>query len=73
MLVTEMRRGQTGVIIFIENARLQRDAMRFGLGAGQKVECIELLPAGPVVLRRNHQELAIGRELASCIQIKCNQ
>lgn len=69
MLLSLLKRGQKGRITNIDNPSLRIEALRFGIGIGQSIECCEVIPAGPVIIRKGNQEIAIGRELANCITV----
>ncbi|NLW46838.1 MAG: ferrous iron transport protein A [Firmicutes bacterium] len=43
--------------------------IRFGLTEGKEVFCQAVIPAGPVVLKVDRQEIALGRNLAKQIGI----
>lgn len=70
MTLAKCSRGQIVKIIHIENAEIRAQAIRFGISEGEVVCCQEVIPAGPVVVRKNQQEIAIGRGLASKIRIE---
>ena len=57
-------------IISINQEKLSEDAMRFGIECGECVQIINKLPGGPVVIQKNQQQIAIGRELAKAIEVK---
>ena len=57
-------------IIAINQEKLSSDAMRFGIEPGESVRIINKLPGGPIVIQRNEQQIAIGRELARAIEVK---
>ncbi len=50
--------------------------IRFGLTEGKEVFCQAVIPAGPVVLKVDRQEIALGRNLAKQIGVaqgsECN-
>lgn len=69
MTLDQARCGETLVIKEIRNPRVRLQAMRFGLTAGATIQCVEILPAGPVIIRRNRQEIAVGRSLARLIDV----
>ena len=54
----------------INQNKLAEDAMRFGIEAGECIRIINKLPGGPIVIQRNQQQIAIGRELAKAIEVK---
>lgn len=57
-------------VISISQEKLSEDAMRFGIEAGECVQIVNKLPGGPIVIQRNQQQIAIGRELAKAIEVK---
>ena len=57
-------------IISIDEESLLEASMRFGIQAGEKVTIINKLPGGPIVIQKDYQQIAIGRELAKKIQVK---
>ena len=57
-------------IVSINQGKLSEDAMRFGIEAGECVQIVNKLPGGPIVIQRNQQQIAIGRELARAIEVK---
>lgn len=61
--------GQVLRITAIADPAVRVQALRFGIAEGEEVICREAIPAGPVVIRRNHQELALGRHLAGLIDV----
>ena len=61
------------VIVKINEEKLLGDALRFGIEDGETVEIINKLPGGPVVIQKNQQQIAIGRELASAIEVIVNK
>ena len=56
-------------IISINQEKLSEDAMRFGIEDGECIQIINKLPGGPIVIQKNQQQIAIGRELAKAIQV----
>lgn len=53
----------------IDDDRARAQAYRFGMGQGARVRCMNVLPAGPIVIRSGRQEIAVGRGLARRIGI----
>ncbi len=70
MYLDKCRRGQVVKIALIADSDIRAQAIRFGIAEGEIVECEEIIPAGPVVVRKNHQEIAIGRGLARKIKVE---
>ena len=57
-------------IISISQEKLSEDAMRFGIECGECVQIINKLPGGPIVIQKNQQQIAIGRELAKAVEVR---
>lgn len=57
-------------IISITDSRVQTQAFRFGIAEGAYVRCKEKIPRGPIIINKNLQEIAIGRELAEGIEVR---
>jgi len=72
MLLTldKAKKGQLVKISAITDELTRIQAIRFGISEGAVVTCREVVPAGPVVVSRNKQEIAIGRSLASAIWVE---
>lgn len=69
MTLDKARRGQIISIISLPDM-VRAQAIRFGLTEGTQAVCEEVLPGGPVILRKNRQEIAIGRRLAEKIAVE---
>ncbi|MCL6634466.1 MAG: ferrous iron transport protein A [Peptococcaceae bacterium] len=70
MTLDKAKRGQVLKITGIPNELVRVQAIRFGIAEGSLVTCREVVPAGPVVVARNKQEIAIGRNLARTITVE---
>lgn len=70
MTLDNVTRGQRIRILSIACASVQSQIIRFGLGVGETCVCQESVHKGPVVLRKNRQEIALGRQLASAIEVE---
>ncbi|NQS76897.1 MAG: ferrous iron transport protein A [Peptococcaceae bacterium] len=70
MQLDQARKGQTIKIISIPNKLTRVQALRLGISEGTVITCREVVPAGPVVVARNRQEIAIGRRLAKTIEVE---
>jgi Fe2+ transport system protein FeoA len=70
MTLDKVARGQRIVIREIASQEVKTQIIRFGLGVGESAICQEKLPSGPIVLRKNRQEIAIGRSLARAITVE---
>jgi len=69
MTMDRVRRGQSFKISSIPNELVRVQAIRFGIAEGEVVSCEEVVPAGPVVIRKNKQQIALGWRLARQIDI----
>jgi Fe2+ transport system protein FeoA len=65
----EVKKGQNIRILNITDEVVRAQAIRFGISEGEMLTCVEVVPAGPVVISRNRQEIALGRGLASEIEV----
>lgn len=63
--------GRTYEIVDFDNLSTRVQLMRFGLSAGQVIRC--LAKTGPVIIGKNRQRLAIGRNLARKILVRAVQ
>ncbi|MBS4022014.1 MAG: ferrous iron transport protein A [Dethiobacter sp.] len=70
MMLDQVKRGQKVEICRIPDELVRAQAIRFGVGEGTVVTCAGKLPAGPVIISKGNQELAIGRGLARKIAVK---
>lgn len=70
MTLDKATRGQRIKIISLPDDLTRAQAIRFGIPEGSVVTCQEIVPAGPVVIARNRQEIAIGRNLARLINVE---
>lgn len=70
MILSDARRGDKFRISTITDSDLKAQLMRFGLAEGTMAMCYEVIPAGPIIVKKNHQEIAIGRHLADGILIE---
>ncbi|MBI1858679.1 MAG: ferrous iron transport protein A [Candidatus Melainabacteria bacterium] len=57
-------------VVSIKDEKLLSDAYRFGIEEGEIVKIINKLPNGPIVIQKNEQQIAIGRELAKAIEVE---
>jgi len=70
MTLDTSKKGQLIKIVTIPNETVRAQAIRFGIAEGESVLCQEVIPAGPVILQKNRQEIAVGRKLASQITVE---
>lgn len=70
MCLDQIRTGEEVIIREIPDSAAKTQFIRFGIGEGSTVICHSKIPFGPVVLRKNRQEIAIGRKLARTITVE---
>ncbi|RKD30043.1 FeoA family protein [Thermohalobacter berrensis] len=70
MTLADVKRGDKFQITYIPDEKTRAFALRFGISEGATVSCAEKVPGGPVIVKRNLQEIAVGRNLANKIKIK---
>ena len=70
MLLSQIKKGRGARILQIPDATVRSQAIRLGIGEGSLVICQEIIPAGPVVIKKNRQEIAVGRGLANMIKVE---
>jgi len=70
MTLDQAKKGQKLSVISIPNEVVRAQAIRFGITEGAEVQCALKLPAGPIVICKGRQEIAIGRRLAERIEVK---
>jgi len=70
MYLNKCKRGQTVRIAFIGNSDMRVQAIRLGISEGEVIRCEGILSAGPVLVSKNNQEIAIGRGLAGQIRVE---
>ncbi|OPY57724.1 MAG: FeoA domain protein [Pelotomaculum sp. PtaU1.Bin035] len=70
MTLDKVRKGQIIKITGIPDEVIRARAIRFGISEGSVVACREVVPAGPVVIVKNKQEIAIGRSLSRSIMVE---
>ncbi|MFZ5647249.1 MAG: FeoA family protein [Bacillota bacterium] len=70
MTLDKIKRGQKIKIISLPDELTRAKLIRFGIAEGTVVACQEVVPAGPIVISRNRQEIAIGRNLARLIGVE---
>lgn len=69
MNLAEVNRGDKFKIVNIPDTMVRAKTLRFGISEGSTVECAEKIPGGPIILKKNLQEIAVGRKLAKKITV----
>lgn len=70
MSLDQIKTGEEFVIKEIQDSMAKTQFIRFGIGEGSTVICHGKIPFGPVILRKNRQEIAVGRDLARMIVVE---
>ncbi|MGM0370476.1 MAG: FeoA family protein [Bacillota bacterium] len=70
MTLADVKLGDQFQISNIDDEQIRAQALRFGISEGANVSCAGKVPGGPVVVKRNLQEIAVGRRLAKNIRVE---
>ena len=70
MTLDMINKGEFFKIKRIPNKKVRAQILRLGAGEGALAKCYEKVPGGPVIIKKNLQEIAIGRGLARTISIE---
>jgi len=70
MTLADVKRGDQFQISNIDDEQIRAQALRFGISEGANVSCAGKVPGGPVVVKRNLQEIGVGRRLAKNIKVE---
>jgi Fe2+ transport system protein FeoA len=70
MCLSEIKKGQEVNILEIRDDELRTQLIRFGIGVGSLLTCMEKIPFGPFMLKHNRQEIALGRKVAERIVVQ---
>lgn len=63
-------KGTCFIIVDIPHGINKVQLIRLGISIGDKIVCLQRLPGGTIIIRKNRQEIAIGYHLAKQISIK---
>jgi Fe2+ transport system protein FeoA len=70
MTLDKGKKGMMIKVLDIPDELVRAQIIRFGIMEGAVITCEEVVPAGPVIITRNNQEIAIGRNLAKRIMVE---
>ena len=70
MTLNQLNRGQTVILLDLPSGIIRSQSVRLGLMPGTEVTCVQKMPKGPVIIRKNHQQIAVGEALAAQITVK---
>ena len=65
----EARKGMLFRIHSLPPGHLRTWLLRLGISEGSVVECYERLAGGTIVLKKNRQQVAVGRQLARQVKV----
>ncbi len=69
MSLEQVQKGNIIKIDRINDFSVKNHLIRFGIEEGSIVECFQKLYRGPVVIKFNRQQIALGREIAKNIMV----
>ena len=68
--LAQIKKGMVCTIKNIPAVDIRAQTIRFGLVEGKQILCQAVIPAGPIVVKVNRQEIALGRHLAEMIEVE---
>lgn len=69
MTLADASIGDKLTVVRTTTDEMTLQALRFGIGEGAELTVEKSIPGGPVIVVKNHLEIAIGRELAGQIEV----
>ncbi len=73
MTLNQLLPGQKALLQELPEGLVRSQAIRLGLMPGTEIVCVHKLPRGPVIIKKNKQQIAIGEALAARINVKSTQ
>ncbi|MCF8002296.1 MAG: ferrous iron transport protein A [Halanaerobiales bacterium] len=70
MTLSDITKGKNFKIKHIADDMVRLKSLRMGISEGSSLNCNQKIPGGPVIVKHNYQEIAIGRKLADNIEIE---
>jgi Fe2+ transport system protein FeoA len=67
--LSESKMGQWLLVTGTHGEDMSIQAMRFGIGEGAQIQVQKNIRGGPIIISKNQLEIAIGRQLANCIEV----
>jgi len=64
-----VKTGQFIRIVAVPHGLIKAQFIRLGIHEGERVQCLERLPGGTIVLKKHRRHIAIGHELAKQIHV----
>ncbi len=69
MTLDQIARGESVRVVYVPGGDIRARMLRIGISEGSMIDCVLKIPAGPIVVRHGNLELALGRRLASAIEV----
>lgn len=70
LTLSEAKQGHKLMVVNTIGEEITMQALRFGISQGAELTVEKSIKGGPVIVVRNHLEIAIGRALAEAIEVK---
>lgn len=70
MTLSEAKQGRKLLVVKTSGEEITMQALRFGICEGAELTVEKSIKGGPVIIVRNHLEIAIGRALAEAIEVE---
>lgn len=70
MLLTECKKGDVVEIIGIYHDWAREQVIRFGIVQGVKITCESNNVRGPVIIKKNNQQIALGYQVAKEVHVQ---
>lgn len=70
MMLADAKDGDKLVVLATLDDEISVQALRFGIDSGAEIRVEKNIKGGPVIVSRNHLEIAIGREIAKNIEVR---
>lgn len=70
LTLSDAKQGHKLMVVKTIGEEITMQALRFGISPGAELTVEKSIKGGPVIVVRNHLEIAIGRALADAIEVK---
>ena len=70
MTLADAKDGDRLIVLNTLDEEISLQTLRFGIDSGAEIEVEKNIRGGPVIVSRNHLEIAIGREIAKNIEVR---
>ena len=69
MTLDRIRRGERFRVTSMPDGVIRAQAIRLGISEGEILTCEDIIPAGPIIIRKKRQQIALGRNLCKRINV----